>query len=155
MTNDLISRSELLAKSIRVTETDEGGWERVLRAVPVEEIEKAEAVKIEGDLISRDALLRRVRSYAESKVCSEGLETANNILRTVQVIEAAPAVEAEPIKYGEFAILGEQFFPSITATIKRCKTCNVEFILLFRNPLEGYYCPRCGARKKEADNAQE
>lgn len=42
--NDLISRSELLKKSIRVTETDEGGWERVLRAVPVEEIEKAEAV---------------------------------------------------------------------------------------------------------------
>ena len=46
MTNDLISRSELLGKAIRVTETDEGGWERVLRAVPVEEIEKAEAVEV-------------------------------------------------------------------------------------------------------------
>lgn len=44
MTNDLISREALLKKSIRVTETDEGGWERTLRAVPVEEIEKAEAV---------------------------------------------------------------------------------------------------------------
>lgn len=41
---DLISRSALLKKASRVTETDEGGWERVLRAVPVEEIEAAEAV---------------------------------------------------------------------------------------------------------------
>lgn len=72
-----------------------------------------------------------------------------------KAVDEAPAIEAEPIKYGEFAILEEQFFPSITATIKRCKTCNVEFILLFREALEGYYCPRCGARKKEADNAQK
>lgn len=41
---DLISRAALLKKASRVTETDEGGWERVLRAVPVEEIEAAEAV---------------------------------------------------------------------------------------------------------------
>ena len=45
MTNDLISRSMLLGKAITVHETDEGGWERVLRAVPVEEIEAAEAVE--------------------------------------------------------------------------------------------------------------
>lgn len=44
MTNDLISREALLKKSIRVSEFDEGGWEVVLRAVPVEEIEAAEAV---------------------------------------------------------------------------------------------------------------
>ena len=44
MTNDLISREALLGKAITVTEIDEGGWERVLRAVPVEEIEAAEAV---------------------------------------------------------------------------------------------------------------
>lgn len=44
MTNDLIGRSELLGKAIRVSEFDEGGWEVVLRAVSVEDIEKAEAV---------------------------------------------------------------------------------------------------------------
>jgi hypothetical protein len=44
MTNDLIRRSALLGKAIRVSEFDEGGWERVLRAVPVEEIEAADAV---------------------------------------------------------------------------------------------------------------
>lgn len=43
MTNDLISRSELLKKAIGVSEFDDG-WERVLRAVPVLEIEMAEAV---------------------------------------------------------------------------------------------------------------
>lgn len=46
MTNDLISRSALLSKAIRVTEADEGGWERTLRAVPVEDIEAAEAVNL-------------------------------------------------------------------------------------------------------------
>lgn len=46
MPNDLISRSALLSKAIRVTETDEGGWERTLRAVPVEDIEVAEAVNL-------------------------------------------------------------------------------------------------------------
>ena len=55
MTNDLISRSALLSKAIRVTEADEGGWERTLRAVPVEDIEAAEAVQC--DTISREALL--------------------------------------------------------------------------------------------------
>ena len=30
--------------AIRLVETDEGGWERVLRAVPVDEIEDAPAV---------------------------------------------------------------------------------------------------------------
>lgn len=108
MTNDLISRSGLLAKSIRVTETDEGGWERVLRAVPVEEIEKAEAV------------------------------------------------DAEPVVYGEFVAVRVEHIPFITATVKRCKTCGTEFVLLFRGPtMASSFCPRCGARKKEADNAQE
>ena len=43
MTNDLIRRSELLKKAIRVSEFDDG-WERVLRAVPVLDIEMEEAV---------------------------------------------------------------------------------------------------------------
>lgn len=102
-----------------------------------------------NDLISREALLKAIRAYADSKAVNEGLETANNILRTVQLIEAAPAVEAEPIKYGEFAITEEQHFHSITATIKRCKACNTEFVLLLRNALGLNFCPRCGARRKE------
>ena len=68
MTNDLISRSELLKKSIRVTETDEGGWERVLRAVPVEEIEKAEAVDaapvVHGRWISQDSTYTKYQCSA-------------------------------------------------------------------------------------------
>lgn len=43
MTSDLIRRSELLKKAIGVSEFDDG-WERVLRAVPVLDIEMAEAV---------------------------------------------------------------------------------------------------------------
>lgn len=39
-----VRKSDLLKKAIRVSEFDEGGWERVLRAVPVEDIEAAEAV---------------------------------------------------------------------------------------------------------------
>ena len=56
---DLIRRSGLLEKAIRVSEFDEGGWERTLRAVPVEDIEAAEAVdaapaEAHGRWIDRD-----------------------------------------------------------------------------------------------------
>lgn len=47
MTNDLISRSALLGKAILLSDINGDGWERVLRAVPVEEIEAAEAVDSE------------------------------------------------------------------------------------------------------------
>ena len=63
MTTDLISRSALLSKAIRVTETDEGGWERTLRAVPVEDIEAAEAVQ--SNAISREALLAYFKAMEE------------------------------------------------------------------------------------------
>ena len=70
---------------------------------------------------------------------------------------AADAIERigklEPVKYGEIVTTETQRFPSITATIKRCKTCGTEFVLLFRNALMGNYCPRCGARRKETDDA--
>ena len=47
MANDLISRAGILSKAIVVHEIDEGGWERILRAVPVEDIEAAEGLAIE------------------------------------------------------------------------------------------------------------
>jgi hypothetical protein len=47
MNNDLISRSALLEKATNVTKYDEGGWDMDLRAVPVEDIENAQAVDAE------------------------------------------------------------------------------------------------------------
>ena len=68
MTNDLIGRSELLKKAIRVSEFDEGGWERILRAVPVEEIEAAEAVA--GDLIEELAGVKEQLAGMETMLTS-------------------------------------------------------------------------------------
>ena len=68
MTNDLISRSALLKKAIGVSEFDDG-WERVLRAVPVLDIEMAEAVDaapvVHGRWIDSNGAIR----------CSECLHT--------------------------------------------------------------------------------
>lgn len=60
--NDLISRAELLKKAIRVSEFDEGGWERVLRAVPVEDIEAAEAVDAVQVVRCKDCIFRGTSS---------------------------------------------------------------------------------------------
>lgn len=42
--NDLARKSELLKKAVVVHEYDEGGWERVYRAVSVVDIETSETV---------------------------------------------------------------------------------------------------------------
>ena len=55
-----------------------------------------------GDLISRSGLLKKIRVYADSKVTNEGVETANNILKTVQVIGKMPAVDAAPVVHGRW-----------------------------------------------------
>ena len=44
MENDLISRSALLKKSVKVSEFDEAGFEMIYRAVPENEIQSAPAV---------------------------------------------------------------------------------------------------------------
>ena len=69
MTNDLISRSALLKNAIRVSELDEGGWERILRAVPVEDIEAAEAVSVPEIVHCREC--RHYEGYVGCGYCNK------------------------------------------------------------------------------------
>ena len=94
-----------------------------------------------NDLISRSGLLKKIRAYADSKVANEGVETANNILKTVQVIEKMPAVDAAPVKRGEW-VMSRKYKPWFTCSA--CEDCYVD-----GEWVEGHkwsYCPNCGAK---------
>lgn len=96
-----------------------------------------------GDLISRSGLLKKIRAYADSKVANEGVETANNILKTVQVIEKMPAVDAAPVVHGRWI---ER--PFLLGTTHVCSRCNDYYGMphgIFN------YCPNCGAKMDEEE----
>lgn len=91
-----------------------------------------------GDLISREGLLKKIRVYADSKVTNEGVETANIILRTVQVIEKMPTVDAEPVAHGRWI---ER--PFLLGTTHVCSECGDYYGMphgVFK------FCPNCGAK---------
>ena len=86
------------------------------------------------DLISRNALLKRFEKLKENP--------NNKLIDTVflngaqSVIDAAPAVGAEPVRYGKWKI--------INRNEARCSECKV-----IRNigTQEGWnYCPNCGVK---------
>ena len=91
-----------------------------------------------NDLISRSRLLKKIRAYADSKVTNEGVETANNILKTVQVIEKMPTVDAAPVVHGQWI---EK--PFLLGTTRVCSECGDYYGMphgIFN------YCPNCGAK---------
>lgn len=88
-----------------------------------------------GDLISRSGLLKKIRAYADSKVANEGVETANNILKTVQVIEKMPAVDAAPVVHGRWISHFDR---------SECSVCGG---ICWADSASTYdYCPNCGAK---------
>ena len=100
----------------------------------------------ENDLISRSALETKAKTiYMEF----ENVAVPSRVI-PLSDLHLAPAVDAEPVKYGEFTTLDE-VNTFVTAFPKRCETCGTEFILLFRKsePNQGMFCPRCGARRRD------
>lgn len=96
-----------------------------------------------GDLISRSGLLKKIRAYADSKVTNEEVETANNILKTVRVIEKMPTVDAAPVVHGRWI---ER--PFLLGTTHVCSECNDYYGM----PHEIFkYCPNCGAKMDEEE----
>lgn len=88
-----------------------------------------------SDLISRSALLAE---YDRVHVGEPGGA------RTL--IEAAPAVYAEPVRHGEW-----ENYPS--HSYRRCSICKMEWEKPRFNTRSNY-CPNCGAKMKETKSAQ-
>lgn len=94
---------------------------------------------MDGDLISRKALLEKTETiYAE---VDNVIMAASVVTRTDIVM--APAVDAEPVKYGRIV---EDWKDRKKGTIKRVFTCcNTDFTDLTQW-MRPRYCPDCGAK---------
>lgn len=105
-----------------------------------------------GDLISRSALLggydvRKVTEYDESGC---GLEYK---AVSVEAIEAAPAVDAEPVRHARYGFIGMDMMAGSRAFyFGTCSACQerINFESKHKN-----YCPNCGAKMRGNESASE
>ena len=95
-----------------------------------------------NDLISRSALLTvpNVRKVVEY---GKGGWSVNYDAVPVELIEAAPAVDAEPVRHGRW--INKGYITTAYGSIDTgdCSECGAVDV-----PIEPYdeYCPRCGAK---------
>lgn len=117
-----------------------------------------------NDLISRKALLEILRplndepedmmsdEYFEwDNMCSDDM--LNKVLETV---EAFPAVDAEPVRHGEWILNPCNLYNDATWV---CSVCGNEWVLIDGTPLDNQmdYCTKCGALMNggtDGDNKQ-
>lgn len=69
-----------------------------------------------------------------------------------KAVDEASAVEAEPVRRGNFTRLPEEQFRKLTVTPTRCEVCGNAFVILFKKPSRTNICPCCGARR---DNEED
>ena len=97
--------------------------------------------KVNGDLISREALLKRLCegcNGATKKGCG-------NPCCDYELIELAPAVDAVEVvhgRWGEYVVVGYNGIKPVWA--RPCSECGHENLALAHN-----YCPKCGAKMEE------
>ena len=105
-----------------------------------------------NDLISRSALLggydvRKVTEYDESGC---GLEYK---AVSVEAIEAAPAVDAEPVRHGRWIPFGHD---DADEGLYKCSVCEKKQYNGFGDIKEYLkYCPECGAKMDCDTNAAD
>ena len=106
-----------------------------------------------NDMISRSALLsgydvRKVTEYDESG-CGVDYKAV-----PVEAIEKAPAVDAEPVRHGRWIDMQED---DTTEGMWRCSICGSDRYFDILSPLECgcHYCPNCGAKMMNAEDAHE
>lgn len=86
-----------------------------------------------SDLISREALLEVLRGLKPS-----GFEQSFAGQAAIRNIEAAPAVDAEPVRYGKWIIHADHV------------TCSACYDDCYADSAMSYlYCPNCGAKMEE------
>ena len=88
---------------------------------------------IMNDLISREALIKEME-HGKHPEFYDGQDIAN---WQMQCIENAPAVDAEPVRHGEWIYQDGEIMLCKTCSLCRCESFD----------LDGEeYCPYCGAK---------
>ena len=88
-----------------------------------------------SDLISSSALIKRIRDYADEVGCIRGeYELANGILKSISVVEEAPAVEAKPVVHCKDC---EHWGTGVAGETEHVKCCEYGKYLVGEN---GYCC---------------
>lgn len=105
-----------------------------------------------NDLISRSALkaelMKRAVSCPKSHIRAYG--------SCISALEVSPAVDAEPVRHGEWILNPCNLYNDATWV---CSVCGNEWGLIDGTPLDNQmnYCPKCGARMDggiDGDNKQ-
>ena len=100
-----------------------------------------------NDLISRAELRRTLMIWAEKlRAAGEcgGCE-AELLQAVVKMVDAQAAVDAEPVRHGEWILNPSNLYDDATWV---CSVCGHEWVLIDGTPQENdmHYCPKCGAR---------
>lgn len=103
-----------------------------------------------GDLISRTALIKELEQrhlddvfikrglpplYKMSLECNRALEAQGGAIR--DVINGLPAVDAEPVRHGEWIYQDDDLMSWKTCSLCRCESFTLD---------DARYCPYCGAK---------
>ena len=113
-----------------------------------------------NDLISRYELLAKLKEwYNESKQREEAnyeWETfeSSGIESAMLCVESFPAIDAEPVRHGEWILNPCNLYNDATWV---CSVCGNEWVLIDGTPLDNQmnYCPKCGARMDGGTNGNK
>lgn len=97
----------------------------------------AEAKRREGDLISREALIKEIRRIGGHNLCE--WET----IGVLAMAERIPAVEAEPVVHAHWIILGQRTYGGGRCYTHYCSRCGKHGFG------DDERCPECGAYMDE------
>ena len=86
-----------------------------------------------NDLISREALIKEME-HGKHPEFYDGQDIAN---WQMQCIENAPAVDAEPVRHGEWIYQDGEIMLCKTCSLCRCESFDLD---------GAEYCPYCGAK---------
>lgn len=104
-----------------------------------------------NDLISRSALLD---SFSRNRLGAMG-KRRQGIEEVVEAIEAAPAVDAAPVRHGEWVLMPVRIRYGYPCASWKCSYCGHETFLDPHDRIMNY-CNRCGAKmdRRASDAAQ-
>ena len=100
-----------------------------------------------GDLISSAKLRRSLMIWADKlRTAGECGGCEVELLQAVvKMVDAQAAVDAEPVRHGEWILNPCNLYNDATWV---CSVCGNEWVLIDGTPLDNQmdYCPRCGAK---------
>lgn len=89
-----------------------------------------------GDLISREATVSILRARADMAL-GDVKDAASFFDYCANMIEKIPAVDAEPVRHGEWIYQDDDLMSWKTCSLCRCESFTLD---------DAGYCPYCGAK---------